>query len=222
MRKSLLVLLAAASLIAVPATAQQWAFGAGAGPFIFGDFVRETLKPVTPAGTGDPTEVKLTGKSRIGFSADLERAINDRFAVRLEGAWTDSKLQVKTASAGGISLEAGALKVTTIMLPLVIRFNPRGTFRFHILGGPAYAMYDIKPQNVPAGTEDTFGGTRDRWGGAIGGGVAWWISNRWALEGQITDIITSSPFDRSEFTGQNVDVPNSQNVHTTAGIRVRF
>ena len=219
MRQSLLALLFAASLAAVPANAQQWAFGAGAGPFIFGDFVRETLVPI---GGSNPTKVKLTAKSRIGGSADIERNISDRFAIRVEGAFTNSKLQVKSASAGGISLDAGTLDVTTLMVPLVIRFNPRGTFRFHIMGGPAYAMYHVKRDVTPVGSPDTFSGTRSNWGGALGGGVGWWFSNSFAVEGQITDIVTASPFKQSEFAADNVEIPKPQNVHTTVGIRVRF
>ena len=209
------------SLAALPAFAQNWSFGAGAGPFVFGDFVRETLTPIG-GNIGQPTEVKLTGKSRVGYTADIERDLNDRFALRLQASWTGSKLQVKSSSAGGVSLDVGTLDVTTWMLPLVIRFNPRGTFRFHILGGPAYAMYDIKRQNTPAGVPDTFSGTRSNWGGAFGGGVAWWFNNRWALTGEIADIVTASPFTADEFHASKVEIPKPQNIHTTAGVRIRF
>ena len=27
--------------------------------------------------------------------------------------------------------------------PLILRINPHGAFRFHLLGGPAYALYDV-------------------------------------------------------------------------------
>ena len=221
MRQALLASLAIAVFAAPPAHAQNWSIGAGVGPFIFGTLVRETLRPVGSGG-GEPTDVKLTAKARPGVAVDIERDVSDRFAVRLDAAFTQSKLQVKSASAGGVSLDVGTLDVTTFTVPLVIRFNPRGTFRFHIMGGPAYAMYNLKRDVTPAGVPDSFSGTRSNWGGAAGGGVGWWFSDHFALEGQITDIVTASPFKRSEFTAQNVKIPKSQNVHTTAGIRVRF
>jgi hypothetical protein len=221
MRQAILALVLFASLVTVPAQAQHWSFGAGVGPFVFGDFARETLTPIG-GSTGEPTTVKLTAKARPGFTADLERDLNDRFAIRLQGSFTDSKLQVKSSSAGGVSLDAGTLDVTTATLPIVIRFNPRGSFRFHIMGGPAYAMYRIKQNVTPAGTPDTFSGTRSEWGGAIGGGVAWWVGNRFAITGEIADIVTASPFDADEFQGSKVEVPKPQNIHTTVGIRVRF
>jgi len=220
MRHATIALFLLTSVIAVPAHAQKWSFGAGAGPFVFGDFAKETFTPI--GGGGETTTVKLTGKSDVGFTVDFERGFNDRFAIRLQGAFTDSKLQVKSSGAGGISLDAGTLDVTTITIPLVIRFNPHGTFRFHILGGPAYAMYDIKRENTPAGVPDTFSGTRSNWGGAVGGGVEWWLSDRWALTGEIADIVTASPFHEDDFNGSKVDIPKPQNVHTTAGIRIRF
>jgi len=221
MRHATITFFLLASFIAVPAHAQKWSFGAGAGPFVFGDFAKETFTPIG-GSTGDPTTVKLTGKSTAGFTADIERAFNDRFAIRLQGAFTDSNLQVKSSSAGGITLDAGTLDVTTVTVPLVIRFNPRGTFRFHIFGGPAYAMYKIKLENTPAGIPDTFSGTQSNWGGAVGGGVEWWLSDRWALTGEISDIVTASPFHEDDFNGSKVDIPKPQNIHTTAGIRIRF
>jgi hypothetical protein len=221
MRRSTAVFFLCTFLAAVPALAQKWAFGAGIGPFVFGDFARETLTPIG-GNVGEPTTVKLTAKAQPGFTADFERDLTDRFAIRVQGAFTDSKLQVKSSSAGGVSLDAGKLDVTTLTLPLVIRFNPRGTFRFNIFGGPAYAMYHIKRENVPAGVPDTFSGTRSNWGGSFGGGVEWWLSDRWAITGEISDIVTASPFDASDFNGSRVETPKPQNIHTTVGIRIRL
>lgn len=221
MRRASALLFLCTSLAAFPAFGQNWSFGAGVGPFVFGDFVRETLTPIG-GSVGQPTKVKLTGKSRVGYTADIERDFNGRFALRLQAAFTNSKLQVKTSSAGGISLDAGTLDVTTWTLPLVVRFNPRGTFRFHIFGGPAYAMYDIKRQNTPAGVPDTFSGTRSNWGGSVGGGVEWWLSDRWAATGEIADIVTASPFEANDFHATKVEIPKPQNIHTTVGVRIRF
>jgi opacity protein-like surface antigen len=221
MRRTSAVFFLCSFLIAVPAFAQHWSFGAGVGPFVFGDFARETFTPIG-GGVGEPTEVKLTAKAGPGFTADFERDFNGRFALRIQGAFTDSKLQVKSSSAGGVSLDAGTLDVTTFTLPLVIRFNPNGTFRFHIFGGPAYAMYKIQRENTPAGVPDTFSGTRSNWGGSFGGGVEWWLSDRWAATGEIADIVTASPFDASDFNGSKVETPKPQNIHTTVGIRIRF
>jgi hypothetical protein len=112
--------------------------------------------------------------------------------------------------------------VTTASVPIVIRFNQRGTFRFHVMGGPAYAMYDIT-RVTPAQSTGAFQGTRSQWGGAAGGGVGWWFSDRFAVEGQIVDIITSSPFHREELgASEGIKIPKPQNVHTTVGVRVRF
>lgn len=221
MRQALLATLAVAIFGCIPARAENWSIGAGVGPFVFGDFVRETLRPVG-GGIGEPTDVNLTAKARPGVAVDLERDVSDRFAVRLEATFTHSKLQVKSGRAGGVSLDVGTLNVTTITLPLVIRFNPRGTFRFHIMGGPAYAMYDLERDVTPSGVPDTFSGTRSNWGGAAGGGAAWWFGDRFAIEGQITDIVTASPFKADEFSAQTVKIRKPQNVHTTAGIRIRF
>jgi opacity protein-like surface antigen len=222
MRQALLALLAILSLLTLPLHAQNWSIGAGAGPFVFGDFVRETLRPIGP-GSGEPTTIELSAKTRPGVSVDLERNLTGRFAVRVEGTFTHSKLAVRTAEEGGVTLDVGTLDVTTFTLPLVIRFNRNGTFRFHIMGGPAYAMYEIERDVTPAGTPDSFSGTRSRWGGAAGAGVGWWFSDRFAIEGQITDIVTASPFRREELSNaQSVTIPKPQNVHTTVGIRVRF
>lgn len=221
MRRTTVVFFLFASLAALPVLAQGWSFGAGIGPFVFGDFAREKLTPIG-GNVGEPTTVKLTGKAGAGYTADFERDFNGRFALRLQGAFTNSKLQVKSSSAGGVSLDAGTLDVTTLTLPLVIRFNPHGTFRFHIYGGPAYAMYEIKRENTPAGVPDTFSGTRSNWGGAVGGGVEWWFSDRWAGTGEIADIVTESPFKDDDFNGSKVEIPKSQNIHTTVGIRIRF
>lgn len=222
MRQSLRLLVGIITLTAVPISAQEWSVGAGVGPFVFGDFVRQTLRPVGGA-VGNPATIKLSAKTRPGGSLDIERDISGWLAIRFEGAYTHSKLAVRTSNAGGVSLDAGTINVTTVMVPLVIRFNQHGTFRFHVIGGPAYAMYDIHRTFTPSQSNGAFEGTRSQWGGTAGGGVGWWFSNRFAVEGQITDIVTSSPFHRSEIgDSEKIKIPKPQNVHTTVGIRVRF
>src|SRR6476469_7500660 len=136
-------------LIAYPAAAQDWSFGAGIGPFVFGDFVRRTLITGSEDPSGQQTTT-LSAKTRPGISVDLERNLGgDRFAIRLEGAFTNAPLAVKgTSGSGGVALDAGKLRVTTLTAPLVLRLNPRGTFRFHVMGGPAYAAYDITRTNA--------------------------------------------------------------------------
>jgi len=65
--------------------------------------------------------------------------------------------------------------------------------------------------------------TSNEWGVLFGGGVAWWISDRLAIEGNLTDIITTSPFsemDDDDTPGITVKKPH--NVHTTIGVRWRL
>jgi hypothetical protein len=54
--------------------------------------------------------------------------------------------------------------------------------------------------------------------------VAWWLSDRFAVEGKVSDTVTASPFRRSDFgsTFGGVKIPETHNVHSTAGIRYRF
>jgi len=208
--------------LALPAAAQEWSVGGGTGAFVFGDFVRRTLLPTTGNGNGSPTQIKLTGKTRPGILADVERDFSDRFAVRLEGSFTNASVAVRDQGGSEVGIDAGKLDVSTIMLPLVIRINPHGSLRFHVLGGPAYAMYHVR-QTIGATQIPLFSGTRNRWGLAGGAGVAWWFSNRFAAEGQVTDIDTASPFDKSDFAAASlVKIPRTHNVHTTLGLRLRF
>ena len=202
--------------------AQDWSFGAGAGAFVFGTFVKRTLHTQTELGTGTQT-TKLSAQTRAGLSADIERSFAGRWAVRLEGTFTHAPLAVK-ASGGANTLNAGTMNVATAMLPIVFRINPNGTFRFHIMGGPAYAEYHVSPSSAASNLRP-FSGNRGRFGFAAGGGVDWQLTHQFAIEGQITDISTSSPFERSDFPTTSIvtiDIPRTQNVHTTVGIRYRF
>lgn len=207
---------------ALPAAAQEWSVGGGTGAFVFGDFVRRTLLPTTGNSNPSPSVIKLSGKTRPGILADVERDFTDRFAVRLEGSFTNARVAVRDEGGSDVGLDAGKLNVSTIMLPLVVRINPHGTFRFHLLGGPAYAMYHVR-QTIGVSQIPLFSGTRNRWGFAGGAGVDWWFGNRFAAEGQVTDIDTASPFEKSDFAAAAlVKIPRTHNVHTTLGLRWRF
>ena len=83
-------------------------------------------------------------------------------------------------------------------------------------------MYHVR-QTVGVSQIPLFPGTRNRWGIAAGAGVGWWFSNRIAAEGQVTDIDTASPFEKSDFAAPAlVKIPRTHNVHTTLGLRLRF
>jgi Outer membrane protein beta-barrel domain len=218
------VLLAVLALAATPLAAQNWSLGAGVGPFVFGDFVRRTLLTGNEGGSGQQT-TRLSAATRPGVAVDIERSLSNYFAIRLEGTFTRAPFAVKGSSSNGVSLDAGKINVGTFMTPIVFRLNPHGTFQFHVMGGPAYAVYNIARRTNATGTLSPFTGTRSRWGAAAGGGVSWNWSSRFALEGQIADITTTSPFKRTDFPSSGfsrTQIPRTRNVHTTLGVRVRF
>jgi hypothetical protein len=216
--------LACAALLftfALPLTAQDWSIGLGTGPFVFGDFVERTLRPANTEGPTEPIELALSAGTRAGLSVDVQHAFADRWAVRLEGTFTRAPLAIKD-DRNELELDAGEIDVATITLPVVFRINPRGAFRFHVMGGPAYAMYET---SAPAqgGDLSPSDRTNNEWGVLFGGGVAWWMSDRFAIEGNLTDIITTSPFsemDDDDTPGITVKKPH--NVHTTIGVRWRL
>src|SRR5207237_2869369 len=146
--------------------------------------------------------------TRAGLAVDIERSLGDRFALRLEGTWTRAPLRIKAASGGqGVNIDAGKINVTALAAPLIFRINPRGAFRFELLGGPAYALYDVHRRAAGGVTAPLFQGTRGRMGGAGGVGAAWWWSDRFAVEWQAEDIVTGSPFRATDIT------PSGQGVH---------
>jgi opacity protein-like surface antigen len=222
--KKNLSLLALALAITLPLAAQNWSVGAATGPFVFGDFVERRVRIGTGEGPGGVQTLVLSAGTRAGAALDLERRINDRWAVRLEGTFTNAPLRLEQADASGdgAELDAGDLDVSTFMVPLVFRINRSGAFRFHVLAGPALAIYRGKaPDTLTA--QPLFEGTQQEWGLAYGGGVGWWMSERFAIEGNLTDTTTSSPFEREDFgANAQVDIPRTHNVHTTIGIRYRF
>ena len=209
-------------LVAVSTHAQNWSVGAGAGPFVFGDFVERTLL-IESGESSDTQTLRLSAATSPGFTADLERRLSDRFAVRLEGTFTRSPLEVRGDDSDGVTLDAGEIDVTTFALPIVYTINRRGSFRFHVAAGPAYASYRIERDDDDASTIRVFTGTRSAWGLSLGGGVSWHWSERFSLEGKLTDVATASPFRREDFPALNrIRIERPHNIHTSAGIRYRF
>ena len=220
MRKAFAVLVFAAT----PVLAQDWSIGAGAGPFIFGHFVERTTRVSTGEGSATQT-LTLSAATRAGVTIDIERSFSERFAIRAEGTFTRSPLAVKGTNRDDstVSIPAGDIDVVTLALPLVFRINPRGTFRFHVMGGPATAAYSIKTQENAAGTIPIFRGTRQEYGVLLGAGLGWYFTEYFAVEGNISDINTSSPFRRDEIGGLgSVEIPRPNHLHTSVGIRYRF
>jgi hypothetical protein len=214
--------MAALLLSATPLFAQNWSIGVGSGAFVFGDFVERKMRgPGSPDQPSQITTLTLTAASRAGFAVDIQRSFSERWAVRLEGAFTRAPLSIEDSNGDAFTVRAGDLDVATFMLPIVFRINTGGALRFHLLGGPAYAVY--RPDGAQNSDLTVFEGTRSEWGAAGGAGAAWQLSNRLAIEGEITDIVTSSPFHRDDFSDTSgLSIPKPHNVHTKLGVRYRF
>src|SRR5687767_149824 len=211
-------------LVALPANADKWSIGIGTGPFVFGQFVKRTVRIATPSGSETQTTT-LSAATRAGLAVDLERGFGDRYGVRLEAAFTRAPIGIKGTERQDetVDIPAGDIDVTTLALPLLIRINPQGTFRFHVMGGPAAAAYSIRTRRNAAATIPFFRGTRTRVGVAIGAGLAWQWNEYFAIEGNITDINTASPFSPEEIGGLGgVETPRPNHLHTTVGLRYRF
>lgn len=223
--KKILLHCGAAVLLSLPLPlfAQQWSLSGGTGPFAFGRFAERTLRASTGQGAISVSRIELTAKTRPGVFGDIQRDLGDRFAVRLEGTFTRAPLAVKSENGSGVGLDAGHIDVSTWILPLVLKINPRGAVRFHIMAGPALATYHISRRVAPGQAIVPFEGTRARFGGAAAAGVSWWFHDRFAIEGQIADIVTASPFERTDFIAADiVSIPKPENIHTTVGLRWRF
>lgn len=213
--------IAALAILSTPAVAQQWSVGVATGPFVFGDLAERTVR-AAGGGPGNVSHLTLTAKIRPGIAADIERELNERFMVRLEGTFTSSPLAIESGNAK-VGIDAGKLDVSSWTVPLMIRLNPHGTFRFHVGGGPAYAIYHIRRRAGTGGGITPFRGTRSRFGGAAAAGVEWSLSERLAIEGEVQYIRTSSPFRESDFVAPELmHIPQPQHTHTTAGVRWRF
>jgi hypothetical protein len=224
MRKILLTAFLISISTIVPALADAWSIGVGTGPFVFGYFAERSTRIVTDSGS-TTTRTRLSAATRPGGAADIERSFNGWLAVRLDAAWTRAPMKIKSGDGSGISFDAGHANITTVTLPLVVTLNRHGAFRFHLAAGPAYAFYTMKGRTGGGGTLPLFDGTRGRLGGTAGGGVAWWLSDRFAVEGAASDTVTPSPFRRADFgssTFGGLKIPETHNVHSTVGIRYRF
>lgn len=214
---------AALLAIALPLAADSWSLGIHSGPFLFGDFVERKVRPsVGGQPGGDTVTMTLSADARAGFAVDVQRDFSERWGLRAEGTFSHGPLAIEEEGNEAVSFDAGELDVTTISLPIIFRINPKGSFRFHLMGGPAYAMYEFNPEAEDGGIS-VINRTEHEWGLTLGGGVGWWISDRFAIEGNVTDTVTSSPFDREDFPDvPGYKIPKPHNVHTTAGLRWRF
>lgn len=220
--KKKLTTAAALLALALPLAADDWSVGVHSGPFVFGDFVERRVRPSVGGPIADPIVMTLSAATRPGLAVDVQRDFSDRWGIRLEGTFTRAPLSVKEDGHEAISLDAGQVDVATFTLPIIFRINPRGTFRFHLMGGPAHATYRFEREATSAGIS-VISRTRNEWGAALGGGVGWWMSDHFAIEGTLTDVVTTSPFDRSDFPDiPGYTIPKPHNVHTTIGIRWKF
>jgi opacity protein-like surface antigen len=220
--KKKLTTLAALLVIALPSAADDWSLGVHSGAYVFGDFVERHVRPVAGEDSGNVVTLTLSASTRAGLAVDLQRDFSERWGLRLEGTFTRAPLALKQEGNESFSFSAGEVDVVTVMLPLVFRINPNGSFRFHLMGGPAYAMYTFEPEATPGGIS-AISRTENEWGAAFGGGVGWWISDHFAIEGTLTDIVTTSPFDRSDFPDvPGYTIPKPHNVHTALGVRWKF
>lgn len=222
--KKILTVAAALLAISLPLSAQQWSVGVGTGVFVFGDFVERTMRVGNPGGPTSTSTVILSAGTRPGLSVDVERRLTHRLGLRLEGTFTRAPLGVEQNSGGDpVEIDTGDLDVATFALPIVFRTNRGGALRFTLHGGPALAVYRAHAVENVEGAAPAFEGTQNEWGVTFGGGAAWWLSDRFAIEANLTDIITSSPFDREDFPDvPGIDIKRPHNVHTTVGARWTF
>jgi opacity protein-like surface antigen len=207
-------------LSALPLAAQDWSLGVSSGPFVFGDFFERHTKVAGGGPAGEQT-LTLSAATRAGLAVDLERALGDRWAIRGEATFTRSPMTIRQEGTNGeFEFDAGDLDVTTFALPLIFRINRNGAFRFYVLGGPAMAVYRL---DAPSNSQLGFDETQTELGVAFGGGVAWWLSDRFAIEAKITDTITTSPMDERNFDDSpGAEVKRPHNGHGTLGVRWRF
>ncbi len=198
--------------------AEGWSVGIGTGPFVFGDFAQRSIR-VGNEGTSRPVTSTLSASTRPGLSIDLQRDLTPALALRLGATLVESPLATRSGS-GTSDSGAGKIDVGTFSLPLVWRINRSGALRFHLAAGPSWAAYRIRRR---AGEGQIFEGTRDRFGAMGAAGVAWQWTPRFAVEGEISDVVTASPLQRSDFPPSgSVTIDKPHNVHTTVGLRYRF
>lgn len=221
--RGLVVFIALSAILPSAASAQSWSASVSTGPFIFGSFA-ERSATITSGSGSTTTRSRLSAATRVGGAADIERELSRRLGIRLDAAWTRAQLSVKsTSGASGVAFDAGHISVTSFALPLVFHVNRAGAFRFHLMGGPAYAIYEVSRRAV-ASPVPLFEGTRARFGVSAGFGAGWWVSDRLGVEWQAADTITESPLQPEEVAanGRGVKLMKPHNGHTTIGIRYRF
>src|SRR5438105_178041 len=85
------------------ASAQNWSVSVASGPFVFGHFAERTVAIGNENGS-TVTRSRLSAATRPGGAADIEHDFGRWLAVRLEAAWTQAPLSIKSASgSSGIS-----------------------------------------------------------------------------------------------------------------------
>ena len=197
-----------------------WSVGGGVGPFGTGDFIRRTMR-VGNEGGNSTTTIALSAKTRVGGQVYLEDDFTRLLGFRLRASFVNAPLSVKGGGGSGVALSDGRLTTTTFSAPLLLHLNRDATFRFHLLAGPAYAMYRISQQEQQA--FPTFHQTRSRWGVIGGGGISWWLGPRLAIEGEAADVVTSSPFERSDYANATlVRISRPNNVNISVGLHLRL
>lgn len=206
----------------------DWRVGVASGPFIFGDFAERTSRITNGVDTIRVTS-SLSAETRAGVAVDLERSFNDRFSLRLDATFTRAPLAIKTESnddddpdEDGVSLTVGEMDATTLALTFAWRFNRGGRIRPYLFAGPAWVLYDFD-RNEKTGAIPIFEGTRERAAIVAGGGAEWWISDRFALRGELSDTYSEAPLEESDFSGvRSVEIEEPHHVHTTVGVKYRF
>lgn len=227
--KSAIVLTLLLATLPAPVLGQDWIGSVSSGPFVFGDFAER--KATIDLGD-DSVEVTttLSADTRAGLMIDIERLLNDRFAIRLEGTATRAPMSAKTLSSDddpsgdGVTIDIGDLDVLSIAAAAVYRFNRGGALRPYLLGGPAWVTYEMDDEDE-TGVEPLFEGSRGRVGALVGAGVEWWWSPQLAIRAELADIYTDSPLERRDFRGNpssRLQIDNTHNVHTNLGVRYRF
>lgn len=202
-----------------------WTIAAGSGAFVFGDFVEIHT---TVENELDRLEIEetLSARTRAGLQVQIARWIDERWSIRADGTFVRAPFSVETASneERGVALEVGEIDVVTIALAAAFRFSRGGRLRPYVFAGPAWTRYKIDP-NEETGSPPVFSEPRSELGGVAGAGVEWWLSDRFALRGEISDTLTPSPFEREDFPGVNeneLEIPDLHHIHTVVGALYRF
>jgi opacity protein-like surface antigen len=211
-------------LFAFPVTAADWGIGAGSGAFLYGDFARFQSTVGTELSTV-PVEEVLAADTRPGLQIHLERFVGERWSIRSDATFARSPIAIRASDdEDAVALDVGELDVLTISLAAAFRFNRGGRVRPYLYAGPVWAQFAVR-ENDETGVPPIFRESRTEIGAVGGAGVEWWVSDRFAIRGEISDIVTPSPFEESDFRGiegQHVEIPDAHNIHTLVGVTWRF